>query len=294
MSRESQMCAEIAQAMKDGGYYDAVMSGGRELDRVKQYIAAFAGEGETVCGYPMQDPGYPCFPGLRQAPFRDDPGAAPGAALLEGKFETIRDEYLDLRDDEWLVYGPMGDRWRLYMFYHMGVDVDALTKRCPKTSAIVKALPRVCLDYPWGDVAFSVHSCDAHLEAHCSIDNLRVRCHLGIQVPENCEMRVATEIRGWEVGKGLLFEDSFEHEVWNRGTTRRAILIVDFWHPDLTDVEIEALTAGFRKSDVRRIFYLRRIPDIPQTKAHIEYLKAALIEQDKEPLVRRYWKDTCL
>jgi hypothetical protein len=57
------------------------------------------------------------------------------------------------------------------------------------------------------------------------------------------------------VGKGLLFEDSFEHEVWNRGTQRRAILIVDFWHPDLTDVEIDALTAGFRKSDVRRIFF---------------------------------------
>jgi hypothetical protein len=290
MSRETKVCAQIAGAMKDGGYYDAVMSGGRELDRVQQYIAAFAGEGKTVCAYPLQNPGYPCFPGLRHAPFRDDPGAAPGAALLEQSFETIRDEYLDLRDDEWVIYNPMGNRWMVYFFYHMGVDLDALTKRCPKTSKIVKALPRVCLNYPWGDVLFSVHASDAHLVSHCSIDNLRVRCHLGVQVPENCEMRVGTEKRGWEVGKNLLFEDSFEHEVWNRGTTRRAILIVDFWHPDLTDVEIEALTAGFRKSDVRRIFLLQRIQNVSNTKAHIEYLEAAMARQDKEPLIRQYWK----
>ena len=32
MSRELKVCAQIAQAMKDGGYYNAVMSGGRELD----------------------------------------------------------------------------------------------------------------------------------------------------------------------------------------------------------------------------------------------------------------------
>ena len=25
-------------------------------------------------------------------------------------------------------------------------------------------------------------------------------------------MRVGTEIRGWQEGKGLIFEDSFEHE----------------------------------------------------------------------------------
>lgn len=283
------MCRKIAQAMKEGGYYDHIMSGGPELDRVKQYIAAFAGEGETTCRYPSQAPGYPCFPGLRHAPFRDDPGAAPGAAILEQEFETIREEYSQLRDDEWLTYGPMGDRWKLHLFYHMGVDLEGDSGRCPRTSALVKRLPRVCLDYPWGDVAFSVHSSDAHLEAHCSIDNLRVRCHLGIEVPPNCEMRVGTEIRGWQVGRGLLFEDSFEHEVWNRGKSRRGILIIDFWHPDLTDVEVDALTAGFRKSDVRRIFFLSRIPNVPQTQRHIERLEAALLEQDQEPLVRRYW-----
>jgi Aspartyl/Asparaginyl beta-hydroxylase len=289
MSRESRTWARIAKVMQDGGYFDAVMSGGSELDRVKEYILAFAGQRDAPCAYPLQRPGYPCFPGLRHAPFRDDTSAAPGTPILEDAFQTIRDEYLRLKDDDYAIYGPPDSRWMIHFLYHMGVDLEPLTKTCPRTFEIVRGLPRVCLDYPWGDALFSVHTSDAHLAAHCSIDNLRIRCHLGIQVPSGCEMRVGTEIRGWQEGKGLIFEDSFEHEVWNRGTARRAVLIVDFWHPDLTDAEIRALTAGFRKSEVRQIFFLQRIQNVSNSKYYIDYLQAALQREDDDALLSEYW-----
>ena len=40
--------------------------------------------------------------------------------------------------------------------------------------------------------------------------------------------------RTWEEGKAIIIDDSFDHEVWHNGSTFRLILIVDFWHPDLT------------------------------------------------------------
>lgn len=40
--------------------------------------------------------------------------------------------------------------------------------------------------------------------------------------------------REWKEGKVLMFDDSFEHEVWHEGDSLRLVLIVDFWHPDLS------------------------------------------------------------
>jgi aspartate beta-hydroxylase len=172
----------------------------------------------------------------------------------------------------------------------MGIAIPAAEGRCAGTRALVRALPDVCLDYPWGDALLSVHASDSHLRPHCSVDNLRVRCHLGLQVPPGCSIRVGDETRQWEEGRALLFEDSFEHEVRNRGERRRAILIVDFWHPDLTAVEREAVTAGFRKAQVRRLFMWRRLQvaqgDLAPLRTHLE---AELVRQDNDPDIARYW-----
>ena len=54
-------------------------------------------------------------------------------------------------------------------------------------------------------------------------------------------MRVGDETREQEEGKAYVFDDSFEHEAWHDGEETRLILIVDFWHTDLTPVEIKLL-----------------------------------------------------
>ena len=294
-SNYSGLCAAIGQVMQTGGYVDKLASQGAPLARVLRYAQAFANPlvpPTDPCAYPQQAPGFPCFPGLRHQAFRAS-GSMAGPAMLERNFNTIRDEYRALRDSDYLVYTPktMVNLWAVYLFHHMGVNLEPLAGRCPQTAQILQNLPRVCLDYPYGDALFSVHASDSHLKAHCSIDNLRVRCHMGIDVPPGCEMRVGTETCGWQEGKTLLFEDSIEHEVWNRGAVRRAILIVDFWHPDLTDVEIRALRAGFQKAEVRRLFHLdrlRMIPNVPQR--YLQHLEAALPAQDKDPLIGEYWQ----
>ena len=49
---------------------------------------------------------------------------------------------------------------------------------------------------------------------------------------------VASETLLWQEGKILLFDDSYEHEVWNDGETPRAVLIIDLWHPEIVDESV--------------------------------------------------------
>ena len=44
-------------------------------------------------------------------------------------------------------------------------------------------------------------------------------------------MRVGDETHRWVEGSVLLFDDSFEHEVWNETDSPRLVLIIDLWHP---------------------------------------------------------------
>ena len=281
---------KIIEAMRAGGYYDRIMSAGPELDRVKTYLQIFAGEREEISTPPLQSPNYPCFPGIAAEPFYSGP-APEGVKTLEAEFETIRDEAMAVPKDAYLRYAPakMDNNWYLYLLCHMGVDMSGISVACPKTLEIIRGLPRLCVDYPWGDAALSLNVPNSHLKPHCSVDNLRLRCHLAIEIPEECAIRVGDEIRGWEAGKALLFDDSFEHEVWNRGSSDRVVMIVDFWHPELTDIEVRALTAGFRKSEVRSLFHTARVYTADNSEAHIHYMKDAIARQDDDPLIREYW-----
>ena len=295
MSIKTHDCAAIAEAMHHGGYFERIMQSGPELDRVKAYLRSFEQPALASARPPDQSPDYPLFPGLRHRAFWDE-ADLPAALQLQAHAPIIHDEWAALTDDQCLRYTPtsMHNLWQVHLLHYMGIDLEPLNPQaCPKTHALLRQLPGICLDYPWGDALLSVHASDSHLRAHCSVDNLRVRCHLGLQIPPGCCIRVGQETMAWQEGKVLLFEDSFEHEVWNRGDRRRAILIVDFWHPDLTPIEIEALTAGFCKREVRQQFMYKRLQaahPVPERLTH--HLQTQLEHQEARPPLQRYWSNT--
>jgi aspartyl/asparaginyl beta-hydroxylase (cupin superfamily) len=71
---------------------------------------------------------------------------------------------------------------------------------------------------------------------------MRLRCHLGIQIPEgDCGLRVGDQRLRWQQGRCILFDDHLEHESWNHTSQDRIVLIIDLWHPDLTPTEIAFL-----------------------------------------------------
>lgn len=81
-----------------------------------------------------------------------------------------------------------------------------------------------------------------HVHAHTGPTNCRLRAHLGLVVPDGLQLRVGQEIVAWHEGKLFVFDDSWEHEVWHRGDSYRLVLIVDVWHPDLTETERKTLS----------------------------------------------------
>ena len=48
---------------------------------------------------------------------------------------------------------------------------------------------------------------------------------------ERLGIRVGQERRHWQEGRVLIFDDAFEHEVWNEATRLRVVLFVDFAKP---------------------------------------------------------------
>jgi hypothetical protein len=59
-----------------------------------------------------------------------------------------------------------------------------------------------------------------------------VTCHLGLIVPNgNLRMRVDREIVRWAEGETLLFDDTYEHEVWNDTDETRVVLLIQAARP---------------------------------------------------------------
>lgn len=79
------------------------------------------------------------------------------------------------------------------------------------------------------------------LPPHYDDFDCEVYIHLGLTIPSGCGIRVAGETRIWEEGRALAFCPAFLHEVWNQSENPRDVVAIDTWHPDLTDIEIQAV-----------------------------------------------------
>lgn len=75
---------------------------------------------------------------------------------------------------------------------------------------------------------------NSHIMKHYGPTNKKLRFHLPLMGVSGSRMRVGEETKQQIEGKAYVFDDSFEHEAWHDGNETRMILIVDFWHPDLT------------------------------------------------------------
>ena len=186
---------------------------------------------------------------------------------LEAATPAITEEYLALRasgapsdyeaeatdHDKALHRGA--DEWHWSTLIDRGQRRPDMWQRCPRTVAALEAVPGLCEgDMPFAFAFFSTLKPQCRIAAHTSPCNLRVRVHLPLLVPEPeaCGIRVAGLTRRWTPGECLIFDDAFEHEVWNEGTQERAVLLFDLWHWELTPDEIAAIEAMFRKVEEKR------------------------------------------
>jgi aspartyl/asparaginyl beta-hydroxylase (cupin superfamily) len=68
-------------------------------------------------------------------------------------------------------------------------------------------------------------------------------------VPDQCGLRVGNEVRPWREGELLIFDDSIEHEAWNRSNEIRVVLLFDIWRPELSQDERTLLSAMLTSID---------------------------------------------
>jgi beta-hydroxylase len=81
---------------------------------------------------------------------------------------------------------------------------------------------------------FSILSPRKHILDHRGPYKGVLRYHLGLIVPEDaesCRIRVGEDYRHWQEGKSMVFDDTFNHEVWNDTEETRVVLFVDVMRP---------------------------------------------------------------
>ncbi|MGH8398738.1 MAG: aspartyl/asparaginyl beta-hydroxylase domain-containing protein, partial [Gammaproteobacteria bacterium] len=221
--------------------------------RVDRCLRMYFGKEPMEKGHPLQRCTFMTFPDIpAQAWF--ERSQFPWLAEIESHTDEIRAELLEvLRGDEgfrpfiemernhagtkyWesLNYSP---NWNAFFFYRDGRRFDENCKRCPVTSGILDNLPlsRVAEHSP--ETFFSVLKPGAHIPPHTGVINTRLVTHLPLIIPPDCGIRVGNETRGWKEGECIVFDDTFEHEAWNKSDQTRVVLIFDIWNPFLTEVE---------------------------------------------------------
>jgi len=179
--------------------------------------------------------------------------------LLE-HYEAIREEVLRMRQPaaadakaaRWDAVGSThdaGDRelveygnWTELVLLNQDPKVASMVSRnrklCPTTLRLLDAI-HCAADMAKrgvGESTFSALGGGAHLKPHCGSTNCRLTAHLPLLVPEGgSSIRVGDETRHYREGELMIFDDSFEHEVWQHDVADsvRVVLLIRFWHPDI-------------------------------------------------------------
>ena len=256
--------AHAAQVVRDGrralffGLLEPLVAefGRTGLTRVEKMLRIYLHEEQPVYPDSRQRPTFLYFPDLPAMPYLDR-GLFAWIADLESQASTFRAELQSvLRADAGSedVFGSPelaarnlrsargAPSWTGHYFWRHGERRDANCAACPATSSALDRLPLAHVPDHGPEVLFSVFTPGTHLLPHRGVTNTRVVAHLPLVVPPDCALRVGGEDHVWEQDRVVVFDDTYEHEAWNRSAEVRVVLIFDLWHPHLTELERAAVT----------------------------------------------------
>ncbi|SBO44817.1 aspartyl/asparaginyl beta-hydroxylase domain-containing protein [Cyanobium sp. NIES-981] len=120
------------------------------------------------------------------------------------------------------------DQWKTFFLKGVGMDCRENACRCPNTMQVLDSIPGCSTAF------FSILSPHKHIPPHRGAWAGVLRLHLGLIVPEpreRCRIRIADELHTWEEGRCLVFDDTYNHQVWNDTEGYRVVLFVDFARP---------------------------------------------------------------
>ncbi|XP_071026146.1 aspartyl/asparaginyl beta-hydroxylase-like isoform X14 [Oncorhynchus clarkii lewisi] len=188
--------------------------------------------------------------GLKAQPWwtPKDTGYMDLVKTLERNWRIIRDEAQSVMDRTTGLFVPEEENlrekgeWGQFTLWQQGKKAGESCRSVPKTCGLLERYPEAT-GCKRGQIKFSVMQPGTHVWPHTGPTNCRLRMHLGLVIPKTgCKIRCTNDTRAWEEGKVLIFDDSFEHEVWQDADSYRLIFIVDVWHPELTQYQRQTLS----------------------------------------------------
>lgn len=210
----------------------------------------------------FQEPRQYFFPELPQIQFYDTSMFA-WAGAVEAATDAMAVELGPFLNDE-SVFQPYVERipnrprrdhdemtesrdWTAFYLWKNGSLVKENAERFPETLRALADVPLCRIEARTPSIFFSRLRGGAHIPPHHGFINARLICHLPLVVPEGCAFRVGNEVRDWKKGKLWIFDDTIEHEAWNRSRETRVVLIFEIWRPELNEEE-RRLVGGMLKA----------------------------------------------
>jgi beta-hydroxylase len=156
---------------------------------------------------------------------------------LVDNFKTIRQELLDLlsqqQEKQWMntfphyVTSDKEKAWKVFSFIFFNMKCPNNAALSPKTAELVYSIPEIL------SCDYSYLNPQTHVKPHLGYSRMVLRCHLPLIVPDEklCAIRVGNETRHWKEGELMVFDDSFEHEAWNKTDKERVVLMFDIPNP---------------------------------------------------------------
>lgn len=120
------------------------------------------------------------------------------------------------------------NNWKTFFLFGFGIKATQNCQSCPVTTTLLEQIPGMKTAF------FSVLSPHKHIPAHKGIFKGLIRSHLGLIIPGkpgDCVMRIENKNIYWQEGKTVVFDDTYEHEVWNNTSEVRVVLLIDVIRP---------------------------------------------------------------
>mgnify|MGYP001791972439 CR=1 FL=1 len=221
--------------------------------RLNEALTTLSGE-RSYQSHDLQQPNILLVRELSASPIWSDDEFFSDITMLESRVDDITREfnnaYLNLWPTGWLINNTASGEWAVFHLINQGAAVKKNCDECPLTYGVINQLVGSMQENVFANVSFSVVQPGTSISPHYGPTNVRIRCHLGLQVsrPDTSYMTVNGRRVSWKYGRCSIFDDSFLHGVDHSADNPdpRAVLLVDFWHPELTELERSTIDSLFK------------------------------------------------
>lgn len=204
------------------------------LGSLQQVLTGGPGKG-SVPADPMQRPSLLFLDGLEEAACFDSARFEVAGALTQ-EFAAISAEFEAAQESA-------GDNTATELLFE---DGQALAQSCARHPTLARLLGAPELPSRLGECQISVINPGRGVAAHHGPTNAILVGQLALRVPDgDCAMRIGADTRRWSPGECFVFDETFEHELWNRSDAPRYVVDFSVWHPDLTAVERQVIAMLF-------------------------------------------------